>query len=536
MNLIAPKDLGFSPSRFPEFRRSQIEVGQKIADSKKRFVALCAPPGAGKTVIYMAVSRLLRKADPSSRSIFLTGLKGLQEQIGREFGVRLQMGMSNYQCVIQPEFQCDKGVCKIGVRCDKMESGCLYFDAARAARVAAEVSTNYAYWLHINAKSQGGGLGGGIKFLALDEAHDAPKHLASFLRVELNDQDLGKHSPRAFMRRPNADSDCLVGDWRGWAKTAIEETEPEYIKLGRMIEQSGASVSGRVKSDFKHLKELRTGLMTIETELDESWAWEKGRYGAIFEPLNPGKFSESLFCGIPKILLTSATLTKKGIEKLGVKEEEVEFIELDSDFPQERRPIIYIPIKLSGATVRVKYGWSKLEERMWLNMIDSIVESRLGFKGLIHTTSYARARLILESSKWRDYMVSHDSGGTQKAVEGFKNSKDPIILVTPTVIEGYDFPGDQCRYQIIAKLPFPDLQGRIAKKRAEVDKGTGMFMMAQNLVQAAGRVMRGKEDWGETFIIDGQWEWARGTASSLLPRHFRAACQERKAPGVAPNF
>lgn len=72
---------------------------------------------------------------------------------------------------------------------------------------------------------------------------------------------------------------------------------------------------------------------------------------------------------------------------------------------------------------------------------------------------------------------------------------------------GWDFPYDQCEFQIIGKVMFPDTQGGIAKARAAHDKDYGNYIAAQNMVQASGRGMRAEDDRCETFIIDDNIEW-----------------------------
>jgi hypothetical protein len=40
-------------------------------------------------------------------------------------------------------------------------------------------------------------------------------------------------------------------------------------------------------------------------------------------------------------------------------------------------------------------------------------------------------------------------------VATFKRRKAPAFLVSPSMTTGWDFPYDQCRWQIIAKVPIP---------------------------------------------------------------------------------
>jgi Rad3-related DNA helicase len=60
-------------------------------------------------------------------------------------------------------------------------------------------------------------------------------------------------------------------------------------------------------------------------------------------------------------------------------------------------------------------------------------------------------------------MVSHDTKERDVVIEQFKKSKDPIILVSPSVTTGFDFPYEECQFQIIGKVPWPDTSSAVMK-------------------------------------------------------------------------
>ena len=100
-----------------------------------------------------------------------------------------------------------------------------------------------------------------------------------------------------------------------------------------------------------------------------------------------------------------------------------------------------------------------------MNRIDEIVGGRPNRKGIIHTVSYPRAREIMKRSKHRRRMRTHNTRSTEEAVAMFKQSRDPLVLVSPSVEQGFDFPLDECRFQIIAKLPFVNVYSPIVVAR-----------------------------------------------------------------------
>ena len=95
-------------------------------------------------------------------------------------------------------------------------------------------------------------------------------------------------------------------------------------------------------------------------------------------------------------------------------------------------------------------------------------------------------------------------------------------LIGPSVTTGYDFPGTQCEYQILAKVPFPDSRSPILKARCEQDKLYADYLTMQTLVQTCGRAMRSKMDQCENFIVDDNIRWFMSrNGNTLAPKWFR---------------
>ena len=70
--------------------------------------------------------------------------------------------------------------------------------------------------------------------------------------------------------------------------------------------------------------------------------------------------------------------------------------------------------------------------------------------------------------------------------------------------EGVDLPGDECRFQIIYKLPYPDLGDRQIMLRANADEDWYNYKTALSLIQTYGRGMRFEDDYCVTYFIDSR--------------------------------
>ena len=122
-------------------------------------------------------------------------------------------------------------------------------------------------------------------------------------------------------------------------------------------------------------------------------------------------------------------------------------------------------------------------------------------------------------------MMTHESDTTRLVVERFKETQDPKILVSPSVVTGFDFPYDTCRWQIISKIPFPDGRSEVMKARTKIDPDYGSYLAVQSLVQACGRGMRAPDDNCEVFVIDNHWEWFSSKYKGLFQNWFLQACK-----------
>lgn len=540
MKLI-PQDVGL-PGKFREYRPGQDDCAFALATGPKRFSLLSAPTGTGKSLIYMTVAKLL-----GARTLVLTGTKGLQAQLTSDFaaaGMADMRGLSNYPCVALSsggplaEFGragagCDEGPCRIGVHCSlRTEGGCGYYDAQSSAREASMVVTNYSYWMTLSRHADPNAIGA-FDLLVLDEAHAAPDWLAEFCAIELN---RGKVKLLLGLDLPPIDEGVMV--WAEWARGAALLASDRYTRaraeLDRHVDRRTAarlllelSQLGRDLGElakaakWKPADGMRREVVMPGTETD--WVAESTSNGVKFSPVWAHAYAEPyLFRGIPKVVLASATLSATVATYLGIGVADMEYREVSSGFSPKRRPFVYIP------TVRVDRRMNEGQARIWVNRIDRIIAARLDRKGIIHARSYDRAREIVSRSKHSGIMLSHTSSNLRDVVAKFKRAKAPCVLVSPSVEEGFDFPGDECRYQIIAKVPFLDMRSPVLKARAKSDSKYPNHVAAMALVQMVGRGVRSADDYAECFILDDHWAWFRRAA--VFPKWFKQSWSQKTLP------
>lgn len=531
--LPAPALLG-APEKFVSWNSDQAEALLCAIDSPKRFVGLVLPTGAGKSLVAAMLHVLSGK-----RTAILTSTKALQDQINREFqslNLVTAMGQSAYECLavrpggelhgsVESPTTCDKGPCRARVKCGMKEFGCLYYDTLRKAKSAPLVVTNYAYWMTQHRYAQGLG---NIEVLVLDEAHDAPGELAGFLNTELRTSDV-KNALNTTL--PPDPEDAAMPDrietWKRWAKIHATRLEKSINSSGREDEDE-AGVSGTPVVSQKdigrriRLTHLLRTLTMIGGMDPEEWLVRKELDRTVFDPVWVAGYAErTLFNGIPKIVLMSATFRPKTADLLGLDRADIEFYEAKSGFNKSRRPVYVVT-----SAPRVDHRMDDLGFNKWMGLINNILDARTDRKGIIHTISYKRRNEIMQGSRHRTRMMSHDRENTRQVIEEFKRAPAGTILVSPSVTTGYDFPFAECEFQIVCKVPFPDSRDPIMKARQLEDPDYGAYMAMQELVQAVGRGMRAPSDRCETFIVDAHSVWFLSKYRDLAPRWFHEAIKK----------
>jgi Rad3-related DNA helicase len=229
--------------------------------------------------------------------------------------------------------------------------------------------------------------------------------------------------------------------------------------------------------------------------------------------------SYALFRGIKKVILVSATIVPKTLDLLGLKD--YRFHEYPSIIPVSNRPVVHW-----RTGVRLRFDTDHAGLRAWVSNIDQFISFRLPWKGIIHTVSYDRCRYLLEHSRYAAYFVVHGRRDLASQVAKFKRMPAPAILVSPSILTGFDFPGDECRWQIISKVPFPHTKNPVYMARKKDDPEYGMFAAVVSIVQAAGRGTRSAEDWCETVIVDDQISWLMRKYKKFAPRYFLNAYRD----------
>lgn len=494
-----PVDLGL-PEKFETFRPVQAEALDYILHSSKRFIAGNASTGTGKSLIGVAAG-----AAQSLKTVYLTSTKALQDQVSKDFacvGMKDMRGRSNYECRLYTAKLHKSVSCQIGNEegCSYHKTtACPYTAAYEAAKSSGLIVTNYSYWLHARRASPDAlevpDSLEPVELLVCDEAHNAMEELSRFLEVTISSDQYASPDISALLGS-GLMTDKTGAEWRKWA--ASRNAEVNYM-LKQLIEQYD-SVRFARESDplFSELEQLKQKLVAI-TRMDQNWVWEKGpdkTSSVVFSPIWPGMYADQLWSRVDCILLLSATLWPYTLKLLGLASDEVDFRRFENGWPPNRAPVWYLP------TCKLGYKSTDADYATMINRIDSIIDTRLDRKGLIHTVSYDRMRRLLKLSRHKDKMIYNESASTSNAAAArFREAAAPAILISPSFSTGWDFAYDACEYILIPKVPFPYSESRVMQERLK-DQEYRAYLTMLDLQQMIGRGCRAPDDRCETFILD----------------------------------
>lgn len=517
-------DLGLP---IPSWRPGQGELVERVADvfSHTAIVALEAPPGVGKSIIAIAVARLL-----GHPALVLTGTKQLQDQYSSLFpGIVDIRGRSNYPCIAYTGETCDQGCCVVGEPCEyQFGEGrspatilCHYYRRKAEAVFSPLVVANYAYFLADNG-SFPGKLKKKTKLFILDEAHTIEDQIRGWLRVEISQRarkalGVDKLDPESlpWLQSVADKAKKWTSDHSSWAHGGWDRIDRQERRLYTSVSRLAGSL-GRVVADLEE-----NGMSWVPERFGESLAFKPVAISghareALFSPGEEGGTSFGV-C----FLLMSAALSDVVLSELGLEKNEYTRISLPSPFPIANRPAVFLPV------VRVNRDLGPEGETKLVETVDKILDHHGKSKGLIHTTNYKIAKLIVMNSRHQSRLVTHEQKDRGEVLARFKNSSRPLVLISPSMTTGVDLPYDQCRFQIVAKVGWPDRGDLQVSLRSQFSGGDAWYASRtiQNLVQAYGRGVRADDDRCTFYILDETFRGLLARWRNEIPGWFLEALQ-----------
>lgn len=504
---MQPEDLNFDGSVYPNWRPFQYQTVEQVFKSKSRFIVISAPTGAGKSLIALGIAQMAAMEGLSTN--ILTKDTRLQDQY-KEYNFKswqpeVGIGRRNYPCILEGftnrtadiapcvterGFQCPHAW-KPGLHSSKV--ACPYYKQRTKVDEASIRILNYPYFF-LGARNSLFK----CDILICDEGHNIDSEILKVSTVKITDDDLSELK-KAFKIK-----------WPAWKGERLEDNEAMLTMAETVVQRCMAyhtlpdeliSIEGKCKK----ILDLWGKVVYVSEDLE-------------FKPIVPKQFTkELLFSKADKVILMSATIFGAEYWKKRLGADDVEYIELPSNFPAENCPVILKPV--------ANFNYKDFEpENEWklrntASTVDRIISDRLPRKGIIHTVSYKRADDLINRSVFGPSEVLI-LGQSNRDIKRFINSKAGV-LISPAITEGLDFPDELCEYVIWLKVPYPNLTDPVVRITKEIEPDVYMYQTLATVVQGSGRGFRHIDDRCEVFILDSTWAKVYDTNKSLLPNWFK---------------
>lgn len=520
---------GFTPRE----QQKQILSGIEDACAKgKKFIVVQAPTGCGKSFIAGTIANYCRsphqtfveiakKHDlfrrgreggffyvptinglPSFGTAVLTCTKALQNQYVNMFtSAQGLKGKQNYVCAVDEDFDCDIAPCtqsgKILEQC-KIENRCPFLNARRDTFISKFGVYNYSVFMSLPKFLQY------RQFLICDEASELEDQLVQHYSCTIN-YTIGRFKE---LKIEKLQTDQKDGAYK-WLNTVYDKLKYHHDSLTNIFdtknnkrERNSIIVKLRL---YKQLLE-RIGLV-LENWAESDYIIEFSAKDCTFTPLYVSKIAENLFRSADHVILMSGTIIdhEHFCKVLGIKD--YHYIEVDSGFDPDKSPIY--------CTDKFKLNHKNLDEYLpkMVKLVKKICDQYPTEKGIVHTHTMKITEAVQRATKNEGRFLLRQPGITNEIIVAeHMMSKEPTVLISPSLSFGTDLADDHGRFCVIMKTPYLPLGNKRIKALFDKNKRWYQMKALVNLVQMCGRTTRNDKDFSDTYILDG-------TAVDLITRN-----------------
>lgn len=529
-------------------------IDEKIKSGYKKII-ICAPTGSGKSPIAATLAKAFKS------SFIVTASKSLQDQYQNDFSfLKPIKGKQNFACLklmekeeitdnflaIKNALTCEKGECIEKTTINGKTSSknckfkptiqefqdkkfentiCPYYDQKYLALTSPHSLWNYHVYFQLmkfNQSAYGQYLGRQVS--VFDEAHKIEEQILQFIGIDFANYQL---------------DECVL-DVKNYQLNDIESIISLLDDMAqfyaREIAQIKNSKAFQRDPDFRRIEKLerkyeraaqfRTDVIEDKDNfvINEPY-FRNGEFKSIsINPLDISKYVKAFFNTEYQIFM-SATIEKNSFcETTGFKKSEVGFVDVPySPFSLENRKINFLDVK------RLSYKSTQEDELEVIKKIDDLLSHHSSERGIILTSSIAWCEKILQNlsqvnqDRVRICHAKNKDGKTQNDVLKEHEENSNSVLLSSSLWEGVDLKDDLSRFQIIAKVPFPNYkEKRTALKKQKYPLWyTSQTLM--KLLQGFGRSTRNENDSSITYVLDSSVNYLLYSSKNMIPRAYHDA-------------
>lgn len=551
------------------FRKGQLEAIDSILDSFYEGInntyILDAPVGSGKSIIALLVSDIIAQSRLSGYILAsdLALFDQYKRDIDRSFPtIKSVKGADNYTCDINLS-TFTYGDCKVkNLRSEQVAalpcaSTCGYMvDRAQAARANVSLMT-YAFALiqrnYVAPKLEEMDKKppfGRRDFVICDEAHNINSIVQSHFSPKIDKFTIDKLDKfRSYLSKfglfvPQANKDTL----RKLFHSIFNETDNvkifallkefelilvDYVSKSIQIKEKVAStmmLTGKLDTDSSHalslvdyIKDLHCkfedyNVIVAKAGLEKLIKNEQLNNTIVFNCVDESYLMNKHFheqFGFKLFMSATPGPPESFMKNIGVTS--ANYTKIENQFDFEKSPILFYPGN------KMTYNEKEKSLPKIAEIIANVAGDHQNDSGIIHSGSYDNSKKIYEALpkhvKSRVLMYSDSQEKTSMLREFLDGTNK--ILIGPSLLEGLDLAGDKSRFQIFAKVPFPNLSDKFVSAKMKIVDDWYDWQAISNILQGIGRSIRNEEDWAVTYFLDESFRDLLRRRRSYFPEEVR---------------
>jgi len=513
-------------------REQQIEMlnyTKKSINSGKKYILLNAATGSGKSYYTIMMANWYRTyINMSAKFDIITNSKILQQQYKDEFNfINDLRGQSNYKCSRHnTDCRSGKELNKASKRipCDN----CPY-DADKKAWIKGDISltnfhlfNSFAFFTPETLSERSANV------LFIDESHSLEEVFCDFISFKLSPRILKNYG------MDEHEVELYVNKFRD-IKTAggfINFITKDFIPHIAELKQYFTDALGEVSNDklkvtyasyivyIESSEENINSLLKDYEQNEYNWTLDitKNKTGDVELNMQPiwGNvyLNDIIWDRYDHVIFMSGSILDKNMFSYlnGFDEKLTDYYEMESTFPVKNRPLYYIQ---SG---KMTYDQREDTFKEQVKIIEKILKKYKDNRGIIHTTNYEIAKWLERDVKDRR-LIFHETENREEQLDKMKKKKNGVI-VSPSMTSGISLDDDLSRFQVMLKVPYPNISSNKVKARQKSKKEWYTWRTIVDMVQAYGRSTRSDTDWSHTFILDSSFGDILKYNRRMMPRYF----------------
>jgi len=362
----------------------------------------------------------------------------------------------------------------------------------------------YAFWLEHIKKTVPEEI---VKeYIYLEKLNYPKKELAKILRVIRNKID-------------DRIEDLIDVCKEGLEKEKLDNEDNISFLVAKSQKNQNEKLKYEVRLRVNKLNKLITIHSKITRFLLEYWKnpsnWiidikekEEGIKSVNFRPIFISEYAEDKFFRFGKIrVIMSATILDYTYftRNMGLNPEDTVFIPIPPTFPPENHGVYHLSVGKLNFENLVQNN----DRILWANLVlavDVILSMFPKHKGIIHTSnSDISKHLKSHCREGHSRILTHNQHNRLEVLNRHLKTPEPTVLCTPSMTEGVDLADESSRFQILIKVPYPDISDIYISKRRDKDPFFYKYKTAISVCQSIGRSIRSEEDWAYTFTLDSRF-------------------------------